>query len=70
LARDFGKENIFFSLKNRYSQRTSQSKGLAIDVVLYKALQHSNQFTQWLGKHWGRGRGSDDSYRPSKTSGQ
>jgi hypothetical protein len=59
-----------FAFKNRITECTSQSAGLATDMVLYRALWHSNQFTQWLGKHWGRGRGSDDSSRPSKTSGQ
>jgi hypothetical protein len=46
-----------FAFENRITVRISQSARLAIDIVLYKALLHSNQFTQWLGKHWGRGEG-------------
>jgi hypothetical protein len=62
--------HTFFTFKNRITKSTSQSAGLVIDMVLYKALWYSNQFTWWLGKHWGQGRGSDDSSRPSKTSSQ
>jgi hypothetical protein len=28
-------------------------------MVLFKALKHSNQFTQWLSEHWGLCRGSE-----------
>jgi hypothetical protein len=60
---------MFFMFKNRITEHTLQSAGLMIDMVLYKGLWHSNQFTQWFGKHWGHGRGPDDS-SPSKTSSQ
>jgi hypothetical protein len=43
------------------------SGGLVIDMVLYRALWHSSQFTQWLGNHWGHGRRSVNSSKPSKT---
>jgi hypothetical protein len=61
-------ERMFFVFKNWITECTSQSVGLVVDVVLYKALWHSNKFTEWLGKHWGCGRWSDNSSRPSKTS--
>jgi hypothetical protein len=61
---------MFFAFKNGITEHTSQSSGLVIDMVLYKALWHSNEFTQWLGNHWGFGKASDDSSRPSKASGQ
>lgn len=61
---------MFFAFEVQITERTSQPAGLVIDMVLYKALRHSNQFTQWLSKHWGRGRGSEDSSQPSKTSSQ
>jgi hypothetical protein len=38
-------------------------------VLYYFVILYSNQFTQCLGKHWRRGRGSDDSSRPSKPLG-
>jgi hypothetical protein len=61
---------MFCVFKNRITECTSQLAGLVIDMVLYKTLWHSNQFTQWLGKHWGHGRGSDDNSQLSKTSSQ
>jgi hypothetical protein len=61
---------MFFAFKNWITEHTSQSAGLVIDMVLYKALWRSNRFTQWLGKHWGHGRGSDDSSQPLKTFGE
>jgi hypothetical protein len=69
LVMEFGRANVF-SFKNRLTECTSQSAGLVIDMVLYKALRHSSQFTQWLSKHWEYGRESDESSQPSRTSGQ
>jgi hypothetical protein len=56
---------IFFTFKNRITECTSHSAGLVIDMALYKAPWRINQFIQWLGKHWRRDRGSEDSSRPS-----
>jgi hypothetical protein len=67
---DFGRGRMVFTFKNRIAERTSQSAGWVIAAVLYKALWHSNQCTQWVSKSWGRGRGSDDSSRRSETPGQ
>jgi hypothetical protein len=61
---------MFIALKNRTTERTSQSGGLINDMVLHKAVWHSNHFTKWIGKHWKRCRGSDESSRPSKTFSQ
>jgi hypothetical protein len=66
---DFGRVKLFM-FKNWIAKHTSQSAGSLIDVVLYKTLWHSSQFTQWLGKHWGCCRGSDDSSQPWKPSRQ
>jgi hypothetical protein len=60
---------MFFTLKNRIAERSSQSTEVVIDAVFYKALWHGSQFTQWLGEHWGCSRGSDNSSQPSGTSG-
>jgi hypothetical protein len=57
---------MFFTFKNPITESTSQSAGLIIGMLLYKELSHSNQFTQWLGQSCERGKGSDDSSRPSK----
>jgi hypothetical protein len=43
---------------------------LVIDMVLYKALWQSNEFTQTHGKHWGHGNEPDNRSWPSNTSGQ
>jgi hypothetical protein len=51
-----------FVFKNQITEHTSQSVGLVIDMVLYKALWLSNQSTQW-----GHVRESHDSSRPPKT---
>jgi hypothetical protein len=61
---------MFLAFKYRITKQTSEMAGLVIDTVLYRALWHNNQFTQWLGKYWGHGRGSVDSSRLSKTSSQ
>jgi hypothetical protein len=61
---------MFFTLKNQITERTSQTELLVIDMVLHKALRHSNLFTQWFGGHWVRGKRSDDSSRSSKSSSQ
>jgi hypothetical protein len=68
--RRISERQMFLAFKNRIAVRTSQSAGLVVHMVLYKALWHSNQFTERLGKHWGCGRGSDDSSWLSKISGQ
>jgi hypothetical protein len=59
---------VFFIFKNLITESTSQSEWLVIGMVLFKALWGSNQLTQSLGKNWRRGRGSENSSRPSKAS--
>jgi hypothetical protein len=53
------------AFRNQITEHTSHSVVLVIDIVLYKALRHINQFTQWFSKHWRRGRGSHTSCWPS-----
>jgi hypothetical protein len=47
---------MFIVFKTRITKCTLQLAGLMKDMVLYKALWHSNQFAEWLGKQWGRWR--------------
>jgi hypothetical protein len=50
LAMDFGRTDAF-----RITERTSQSAGLVIGMVLYEESTVTQQpFTQWLCSNWGR----------------
>jgi hypothetical protein len=61
---------MFSTCKNQITNCTSQLVGSMIDTDLYKATWQSNQFAQWLGKHWGNGRGPDNGSQPSNTAGK
>jgi hypothetical protein len=39
---------MFFAFTNLITEPTPQLSGLVIGMAHYKALGHSNQFTQWI----------------------
>jgi hypothetical protein len=66
---DFYRANVYRIHKSNH-QTPDDRWGLVKDMVLYKAVWQSNQFTKWIGKYWKRRREFDDSSRPSKTFSQ